>query len=250
MLEELAELGLGTREARFYLAVLALGRCTVAQAASHSGTSRTSGYDLAKRLVERGLLRTIDFGVEGHHRDGRMSELVAADPTQLLTEADRRRQIVDSLIPQLRAIQMSAKARPKVRHLEGVNGIREALMETLEWPSPLRGIFSMKDLFAVPGEDTLDEYVRARQERSLTLHVVRSIERDIPARWQSSETEFRVARHAPAGSVFTMTTIIGESSVAIVSSRREAFAMMIDSNEYAQTQANLFDVLWGVSVPI
>ena len=46
-----------------------------------------------------------------------------------------------------------------------------------------------------------------------------------------------------------MTTIIGADTVAVISSRREQFAMMLDSSEYARTQTNLFEVLWQVSTP-
>ncbi|MGH3386480.1 MAG: hypothetical protein ACRDO1_18015 [Nocardioidaceae bacterium] len=44
-----------------------------------------------------------------------------------------------------------------------------------------------------------------------------------------------------------MTTIIGQDEVAVMSSRRENFAMMIESAEYAQMQTHLFEVLWATS---
>jgi sugar-specific transcriptional regulator TrmB len=247
--QQLAQLGLDPREARFYVAVLTLGRTTVARAAQHANVSRTSGYDLARRLINRGLLQTIEFGESGRREDRSRSELVAADPSSLFDEVDRRRALLENLVPQLRAVQSTARARPKVRYLEGVAGIREALFETLTWPSPIRGIFAMKDLFLVPGEDALDEYVESRRERALTLHVVRSPERDIPRRWPTSRAALRIARYAPPDLVFTMTTIIGEDAVAVMSSRQEGFAMMIDSREYALTQASLFEVLWNASTP-
>jgi sugar-specific transcriptional regulator TrmB len=247
--QQLAQLGLDQREARFYVAVLSLGRTTVARAAHHAHVSRTSGYDLAKRLVDRGFLESVEFGQEGRREDRSRSELVAADPSRLFEEVERRRALLDDLVPQLRAMQSTARTRPRVRYLEGAGGIREALFETLTWTSPIRGIFSMKDLFVVPGEDALAEYVAARREQGLTLHVVRSAERDIPRRWPTSTTDLRVVRYAPQSYVFTMTTIIGENAVAVMSSRQEGFAMMIDSREYAHTQASLFEVLWNVSAP-
>lgn len=44
-----------------------------------------------------------------------------------------------------------------------------------------------------------------------------------------------------------MTMLIGSDSVAVISSRRENFAMMIDSREYAEPQSGLFDSLWSAS---
>ncbi|MCU1470433.1 MAG: transcriptional regulator, TrmB domain protein [Glaciihabitans sp.] len=249
MLEQLLELGLDQREAQFYITVLSLGRTTVAKAALQANVSRTSGYDLARRLVGRGFLQTVEFGDAGRKQDRIRSELAAADPSSLFADLEKRRALLEDLVPQLRAIQSASAARPKVRYLEGVTGIREALFETLTWPSPIRGIFSMKDLFVVPGEQALEEYIEGRRARGLTLRVVRSTERDIPQGWPTSAGDFRVARHTPSSYVFTMTTVIGEDAVAVISSRREGFAMIISSSEYAQTQASLFEVLWNASDP-
>jgi sugar-specific transcriptional regulator TrmB len=249
MWEQLFDLGLDAREARFYVAVLSQGRTSVARAARQAEVSRTSGYDLARRLADRGFLRTIEFGEGGRRGDHSRSELVAADPSSLFEEVERRRALLEDLVPQLRAVQSTAQARPKVRYLEGAAGIREALFETLDWPSPICGIFSMKDLFTVPGETALEQYVTGRRERDLTLRVVRSPARDIPLRWPTSHNELRVARYAPPDYLFTMTMIIGKDAVVVMSSSREAFAMMIDSREFAQTQASLFELLWAASTP-
>lgn len=247
MWHELAELGLEEREARFYVAVLSLGKASVTRASNHAKVNRTTGYDLARRLTDRGLLQAVDYGEDGRREDGTRTEFAAVDPTVLFEDLERRKTLLDGLVPQLHAIQSTARDRPKVRYFEGPTGIRSALFETLEWSSPLRGIFAMKDLFRVPGELALQEYVQGRKDRQLMLQVVRSAERDLPDQWPTSSEELRQARSAPPGQVFTMTTIIGASSVAVISSRKEQFAMMIDSPEYATTQSNLFDILWNVS---
>lgn len=247
MWKELAHLGLDEREARFYVAVLALGQTTVAKASAEARVTRTSGYDIARRLVDRNLLQNISYGDEGRREDGTRTGLRAVDPEALIREVEERKKSAERLIPQLRAIQSTAHGRPKVRYLEGQTGIRTALFETLKWPSPLRGIFAMKDLFLVPGAAILDDYVQGRKDHRLALKVVRSIERDLPDKWLTSDDELRETRYAPDGYIFRMTTIIGVDSVAVISSREEEFAMMIDSKEYAQTHSLLFDALWQAS---
>jgi hypothetical protein len=52
---------------------------------------------------------------------------------------------------------------------QGVAGIRAAIFETLDWASPIRGILSMRDLMAVPGEAAMAEYIAGRRERGLVL---------------------------------------------------------------------------------
>ncbi|MDX2969729.1 helix-turn-helix domain-containing protein [Kribbella solani] len=249
MLERLVEVGLDPREAQFYLAVLDAGRMTIADAARSARTSRTNGYDLAKRLRERGLISMVESGPTSSTGNRSHGVLVANDPARFLDEwAERRRQL-ESLVPELRALHASGRSRPRVRYLEGASGIRSALFETLEWKSPILGILSMRDLLTVPGEEAMRQYIAARRTRELSLRVIRTREHDVPGAWLTSSHDFREVRFAPARYAFTMTTVLGESQVVTMSSARERFAMIIESHEYAELQRNLFEVLWTTSTP-
>lgn len=44
-----------------------------------------------------------------------------------------------------------------------------------------------------------------------------------------------------------MSTIIGDVSAAMISSRRENFALVVESLEYVEMQRNLHEVLWAVA---
>jgi len=247
MWQELVEAGLDPKDAHFYLAVLRRGRATVAEAAREANVSRTGGYDIARRLQDRGLLARVESepGERGDLRS--QSHLVASDPIQLLEEWANRRRVLDDVVPQLRALFSESRARPKVRYLEGAAGIRSALFETLGWASPICGILSMRDLMTVPGEAAMGEYIAGRRERELVLRVIRTRDHDWPGGWLTSARDFRIVKHAPVAYEFTMTEIIGTHEVVSLSSAKETFAMVIESQEYAEMQRNFFEVLWSVS---
>lgn len=247
MWQRLVEAGLDPKDAHFYLAVLNRGRTTIAEAARDAHVSRTNGYDIAKRLQGRGLISRVETPPGTTPDQRNQSFLVANDPVQLLEEWGARRRVLDDVVPQLRALFSNSRSRPKVRYLEGASGIRTALFETLEWASPMRGILSMRDLMTVPGEVAMAEYIEERRRRQLLLHVVRTQGHDWPHGWPTSAQDFRLVRHAPPEYEFTMTTVIGSQQVVTISSAREAFAMVIESQEYAEMQQNFFDVLWRVS---
>ncbi|MGV9866717.1 TrmB family transcriptional regulator [Rhodococcus koreensis] len=250
MLDLLQRIGLDSREARFYLAVLESGRCSITEAARRAGVSRTSGYDLLRKLERYGLISAVELGPSGKPGDRSRAELVANDPSSLVRDWEHRGRVLDELLPQLRAMHAGSHARPRVRYLEGVAGITKAIFETLDWPSPLSGIFSMSDLLVTPGPDAMQEYITERSKRGIELRVVRSSGHDLRGEWPTDEASLRIARHAPESYSFTMTTIIGPDIVAVMSSRRESFAMMIESHEYAEQQQNLFEILWSVSSPV
>ena len=250
MWAELVEAGLEPKEARFYLAALSMDSATVAQIAEVSQISRTNAYDIAKRLAHRGLVSLIEGDSHrGDPRAGRRPTTIvrAADPQRLLDEWSQRRRILESLIPQLRALHGKGATAPRVRYLEGASGIRTALFDTLDWPSPLRGVLSMRDLLTVPGVEAMNEYIAGRRERKLWLHVLRSPEKDLPGGWPSSRDDYRRTRYVPAEYVFTMTMIIGDVAAAMISSKRENFALVVESLEYVEMHRNLFEVLWAVA---
>lgn len=243
LLGQLRELGLDDKQARFYLAVLEIGEATVRQAADAAGVSRTNAYDILDRLTRRGLVSQVEAGHA--HR----TVVVATDPQRLLEEWQERRRLLDSVVPELRALHRKAGVRPRVRYYEGAEGIRTVLYETLRLPSPLLGILSMSDLMTVPGAAVMHDYVASRVAHGRFLRVIRSREKETDDLWPTDPAALRETRYAPAGRVFTMTMLIGGNTVAVISSRRENFALTTESPEYAELHRNLFEVLWDASSP-
>lgn len=247
--QELVQAGLAPQEAKFYLAVLHMERPSVAEAAHRAGIGRTNGYDIARRLIHRGLLVEAEVGPDGQP-DGRGRKvLTTADPGILLDEIAVRAELLDSLVPQLRALRDKGSGRPRTRYLEGQSGVRAALFETLKWGCALRGILSMSDLVAAVGPTAMDDYIKIRRDQHIPLRVARSLHRESTQFWPSSAGDLRTVRFTPDRYVFDMTMLIGDRSVAMLAPRGENFAMMIESVSFAHTQGQLFEALWAVSTP-
>jgi len=246
MLKELMSIGLDSSEASFYLAALELGSATVAQISERASVSRTNGYDLTRRLARRRLLTV----TEGSPEDGagRARTLVTAtDPVRLLSEHSEQLAVLTRLVPQLSALRDKHLVEPQVRYLEGMSGMRRALFETLEWPGPIRGILSMRDMLEAPGRRAMIDYIQGRRQRGLGLQVVRSESRDRAPGWPSSDIDLRTVRFAPREHTFSVSTLIGPDAVAVFSIPSEKFAMVVKSRAYAGVQVELFNVLWNVS---
>jgi sugar-specific transcriptional regulator TrmB len=245
--DQLRQLGLEEKEARFYLAALELGQAPVRVIAQKAGISRTNAYDVLLRLIRKGTVTQVERGAA---KKRRTLEVVAEDPARLLSNIEQQRSVLEAILPDLRSLFSRSTATPRVRIYEGVEGIRTVLYDTLKCRSKrLLGILSMRDLLDVPGRAETEAYIRQRIRHGIFLQVLRSREKDVGDIWQSGAAELREVRYAPTGLVFTMTTWIYDDKVAIVSSRRENFGMTIESEEFAQMQQNLFSVLWAVSEP-
>jgi sugar-specific transcriptional regulator TrmB len=241
----LAQIGLQETEAKFYLAALELGEAPVRDIAAKAGISRTNAYDVFARLLEQKLVTQVGGA-------GNKIMLVAAEPPVQLTELlDARRRRLDMLLPELMSLHNRSSGKPRVRFHQGLEGIQLVLDDTLSARDKnLLGILSMRDLYEVPGRAWMDDLVRRRIEAGVFLRVIRSPIKDIANVWPQSATDLRDVRFASPDFVFTMTSYIYDNKVAIISSRRENFAMTIESEEFAMMQRNLFEVFWASCPPL
>ncbi len=242
--EALAQIGISGKRARFYLAALELGQAPVHLVAQKAGISRTTAYDVLARLAQDGLVTRVE-------KDGRY-HVTAEDPKRLLSVLEDRRRTVESLVPELRSLYNFSALKPRIRFYEGAEGLKTVLYDTLECRSKqLLGILSMTDLLEVPGRVEMEEYIARRIARGIHLRVVRSRVKDAGEHvWPTSVEDLRELRYAPDGIVFTMTTWTYDEKVSIISSRREHFGMIIESQEFSHLMTNLFTVLWAVSQPV
>lgn len=242
MLERtLVELGLNETEARFYLAALELGIAPIREVAAKAGITRTNAYDVYSRLEAQGLVTSEESGA-------RNMRVIAASPDRLAELFDSRRRRLASILPDLRSLHVGGTGKPRVRYHEGLAGIQSALEETLSCSSKtLLGILSMRDLYQVPGRAWMDQLVRRRIDAGVFLRVVRSRSSDIHAHWKDSVEDLRELRFAPDAFDTSMTTYIYDETVTCISSRREHFAMTIESAEFATLQRQLFEALWAAS---
>lgn len=242
LLDQLARLGIGGNLGKVYRAAIELGQVTVAELATHAGLPRTTTYDLVSRLEAEGLVEVV--GPE------RRRSVIARDPSILLEYIEARRQMVTELLPQLRSVYNRAKGKPQIRFYEGEEGIRTVLWDSLCYkPKLIRATFSMSELREVPGLDEINAYRDERVALGIPMQVVRSRSHDIGDIWPMSSEELRELRFTPPELEVAMTTLIYGNCVALISSKRENYGLIIESEEYAAHQGMLFDALWSASQP-
>ena len=137
-----------------------------------------------------------------------------------------------------------------MRYYQGLEGIKAVLDETLACRSKtLLGILSMSDLYEVPGP-RLDGRQCAPPDRGRREPARGALAtKDVHPFWADDPADLRVLRYAPDDFSFSMTTYIYDDTVALISSRKENFAMTIESEEFAAMQTGLFETLWAVARP-
>lgn len=240
--QRLAELGLEGKLVKFYLAALKLGTAPVQIIAKEAGISRTTAYDVLGRLLEEGLVARIE-------KEG-VTLVVAEDPNILLESLEERQRRLRDVLPELRSIYNRSGVKPRVRFYEGVEGIKTVMRDVLACKTTtVRGILSMAAMLEAPGLDFMNDFIASRIMNGKLLRVVRSKSEETAAIWLTDVPQLRELRHAPTDTPFLMTTFLYDDKACFISSRRERFGIIIESNEFAGVQKQLFELLWNSSSP-
>jgi HTH-type transcriptional regulator, sugar sensing transcriptional regulator len=200
--------------------------------AAKAGIGRSNAYEVLNRLASMGLVSQVEQKGKVH--------VIAEDPSVLLRRLEQQRMMITAVLPDLHSIHNRSRSKPRIRFFEGEEGIRTVLWDTLNSDGPLRGILSMQELLETPGHLILEQYIQARVNIGLHLRVIRSRTRDTEAIWPTSVKELRQLRYAPANVSLAMTSYIYNDTVAFISSRRELYGILIQSQEFHALQETLF----------
>jgi len=156
--------------------------------------------------------------------------------------------LLDDVVPQLKSMFNASELKPRIHFYEGREGLLKGLRGTLDCHNgPLLGILAMHDLSQTPGTAAIQDLIAERVRRRLSLRVLRSQSTEVETAWTSSAEELRELRFAPASIDLSMTMYIHDDKVTYLSSRREHYGMVIESQEVAALNRAMFEGLWAIS---
>lgn len=243
LINHLKQFGLDEKQAKVYVALLELGMAKANDLAQKAGLERPTVYDVLNKLAKGGLVSL--FNKRG------VRYYVAEDPLTIKKQLAEKQTAFEELLPEIRSIQNTLETKPAIRYYEGIAGIKKILEDTLTARNKqLRGILSVIDLFKVPGRQFMERYVADRIKADINLRVLRSRPREaLREYWPTSRRELRELRYTPTPMVFAMTIYIYDDKVSLISSSKENFGMIIESDEFAKSMGHLFEALWQISKP-
>ena len=171
-LEQLTRLGLNGRQANVYIALLQLGTASAIEIAKATRYKHPTVYDVLDVLKERRLV--------AESFSGGRKLFTAEDPENLLEEENRRRQALDAVLPDLKALYDQQAHRPRVRFYQGEEAYRAINRQLLNVKSGEYFYFgSVQEMFQFCTPRDHEEYVKERVRRGIRSYAIGSA----PARW-------------------------------------------------------------------
>lgn len=245
--KQLEQYGLEDKKAEVYLACLELGPSPVQSIAQKTGIKRTSVYDIINSLTSQGLITQT---VKGKKR-----LFVAEDPKTIKDLLQKKEREFDQILPELKTLHFVPGTKPKIKYYEGVEGAKRVLEDTLTSKEKiLKSIIPFKDIIDLVGEDYFGDYTNRRIKSGYYLISVRPTIKEVISirekhKWVTNKAQRREVRYAPKDFAFSMTMYLYDHKVMLISSKKENFGMIIESEEFTYNQKALFEVLWKISKP-
>lgn len=236
---------LSDKELLIYLDLLTIGQATATYLARRTDLNRTTVYDVTETLLQRGLLSK-------YAKRGRLY-FVALDPIHIVTylrnEAQRQEyqladkiKRVESILPSLLSLHLTATSKPKVTFFEGERGMQEAYEDTLTAKEGIRA-YSNYEVMHAGLPSFFPEYYKRRVARKIFARAIVPRNALSIQRSQHDQVELRESRFLPTDQTFTPEINIYDDKMIAVS-WKEKMAILITSQELVGLQKLTFDMLW------
>jgi len=252
VLEDLISAGLEKNEATVLLSLMRAGSMPLSAIVKKTRLSRSAVHASLETLIKLKFVATA--------ASGRLKLFTALDPKSFVAFLEEKERVLAEqkeralkLVEPLRSIGVKTSLLPKIHFFAGQEAARNALEDTLSAKEKtLRAFFAAADISEFLGSDYLDLYTKKRISAGLTLHGVRTFERDrrvqrrgrMERRYLSSKEERREVRFVGEDTAFPMTLYIYDNKILAIGTKEENFALIVESKELYQMQRKLFEMTW------
>ncbi len=166
MLDKIIEnFNLEEKEAKVYLAALALGKSKVSEIAANAQLNRITTYEILKRLATRGIASRINYK--------KIIYFQVIDPGRLLAKMESQTEQARTMLPQLLLLKKDNSQKPTVEYFSGPAGLKTIYENTLNCDEKvIYNIANVENLLTSIGVDFLDTYIEKRAKKGIRIKVL------------------------------------------------------------------------------
>lgn len=244
MQKELRQLGLDKIEAKIYLACLELGPATPTQIAKRAEMKRPTVYLYLDRLTKLGLIsKTIK---------NKKKLIIAEEPERLkfLVEKHKEKtkqeeEILEKLIPLLKATSAKVPIVPKVSFYEEKEGIWSVLYDILKEKKDFKWIGSFYSLFETISEPRFyKEFTMERLKQGTSVYGITDRKTLKLKRYSWRAGKFRIYRFIERDIKLPTMLILYGDKIALFSLGKNPSGTIIESAEIISMLNYMFDFMW------
>jgi HTH-type transcriptional regulator, sugar sensing transcriptional regulator len=239
LVEVLEKVGLNSKEAKVYLALVQAGQAQVSKIALMAKINRITTYDILDKLKKRGLVSSFV--------KNKIRFYNATKPDILVSDFEKRAIDLKNALPKFKEI-MGEDSGGKIRHLEGLDGIKTIYLESLN----SLGLQGDEVLSIVNNEkireiwpDFEKEYLKKKSKKQIFTRVLAVDFRDLNKIKEEDGSFFQETRIVPKGFRFNGANIlIFKGKLAIISLEEEPSGVVFESALIVQSFLSIFEMIW------
>jgi len=243
--------GLREIEMKLYESLFFGKEMGASELAKQAGVSRTSVYDLIKRLKDEGLV------IESQKNGTAMFSVQPPEKLQLLlAEKEKELVLAKSGLAMLQTdyLKQNKTAKPKLQLFEGRQELQQMMKDLLLYRDiTVHALWPIETITKLLTAEFMDEFHKKRAERNITLRVIWPAGQLSEVKKHSflkDATQKRQARVAPVSVDFSLGYSIYGNTVRFISSSRENFGFLVESSELAAMMKSQWEIIGNLSRPI
>ncbi|MEN9342304.1 MAG: hypothetical protein RIQ54_560 [Candidatus Parcubacteria bacterium] len=244
MVNHLKNLGLSDKEAKVYTAMLELGPSSVLEISARTGVNRPTTYVQIESLRRMGLVSIQTKGKK------QLFQAESPDQFNVLLEREQagveeKKKELSDILPDLLAMFDASGGRPKVRFLEGIEGIRKMQEEFLRSGEKVVYEISSYDDVLRLFPDHLKSFSPRRIENKITSKLIYTSSTGPIA--ELSKNENGEARYIPSDKMpIDFDVAIYGNTIALISLKTSNISgVFIEHTQLAESFRGLFNFIWN-----
>ncbi|MFH1650463.1 MAG: helix-turn-helix domain-containing protein [Candidatus Woesearchaeota archaeon] len=236
MEDALRTYGLSEKEVKIYLASLKLGAVTANRLAVESGLRRSTTYEVLDALKQKGIMA-------GFIQEGKQ-HFQAAEPQRLISLAQEKSVLIQSILPKLEGIRQFTSEKPHVQLYIGKDGVQTIFEDILSQRADHLAITN-NDIFNRLGY-FFPHFIQRRIKLGLNARVIQEASREMIKYKSSAHKKNREIRFSDKR--FDSSIFIYQDKVAFIKlTQNDILGILITDATLANTQRQLYEILWQTS---
>lgn len=236
LIERIKAIWLTDNEAKIYIACLECGTMPASNIALKAKLNRVTTYDTLTKLLHKWLVTTSNLRWIKHY--------TWISPEIFTEEAVKKAEDFKGSLPFLKSLIKKDDYHPTVRFFEWIDWIKKAYKETLNSSTVIYNYANSKNI-RDHWQNYDEEYVEKRKNNKVFLKWLAPDD----AQWKKvkewDKIYYRKTKLLPKKHFQVENEInIFDNKVLIASYEPKPFAIIIESEAVADTQRQIFEVLW------
>jgi sugar-specific transcriptional regulator TrmB len=227
------------------------GESTVSTILTHTTLSRTSVHDALNSLLAKDILE--------YRKEGRNAYYKSVHPNKLYAVLEEKKQATARLNAEMEEVIRSmvgsynvSESKPGVRFFEGVEGIKQALNDSLNAKEPILTMGDM-EIALTNFKEVNDEYISKRKKKGIHKLAIGRDTENIRLLLQSYDTTITSVRLlSDEKQEFKHIVIeVYDNTISFLTLKSDTLhAVLINSPQIASVHKSLFFILWNQAAEI